>query len=42
MTLSSGPFFTDRTRSTLFVGENNHESDKCDDGGVVLENYATY
>ena len=32
----SGPFIADRTGSKLLVGESNSESDKCDDGGVVL------
>ena len=30
----SGRFITDRTGSMLLVGENNSESDKCDDGGL--------
>ena len=32
----SGPFLANRTGSTLIVGETDNESDKRDDGGVVL------
>ena len=36
----SGPFIADRTGSKLLVGESNSESDKCDDGRVVLHKTA--
>ena len=32
----SGLFIADRTGSKLLVDESNSESNKCDDGGVVL------
>ena len=33
----SGLFFAEKTGSTLLVDKNNNKSDKCDDGGVVLQ-----
>ena len=30
-------FFANRTESTLSAGETDNEREKCDDGGVVLE-----
>ena len=36
----SGSFIANRTGNILLVGEDNNESNKCDDGGVVLHKTA--